>query len=107
MPSPSPSPSTTQHEPIQITKHDADDEEKKQSKCEDDDLFKYQDELSKLSEIVVTNEANLSLSISQYESHVRSLATIKIQTSYRGYLVSFFYQSYQFFLQMYCVYLDN
>ncbi|XP_010670379.2 protein IQ-DOMAIN 11 isoform X2 [Beta vulgaris subsp. vulgaris] len=86
LPSPSPSPSTTQHEPIQITKHDADDEEKKQSKCEDDDLFKYQDELSKLSEIVVTNEANLSLSISQYESHVRSLATIKIQTSYRGYL---------------------
>lgn len=79
---------------------DVDDDvvnEQKQSTCEDNDddddvqNFEFEEKLLNSSEST-TNEANMSMLNSEYEStqihntHAQNLAAIKIQTAYRGFL---------------------
>lgn len=75
----------TQSKSIQITEHQT---EEKQSKFEDEvskDGFEGENELPKCSEII-TNDEEITQLNSQHQIHLQTIAVIKIQTVYRGYL---------------------
>ena len=80
----------------------------KQSKFEDDQSRSFEDDDESSKHImlkcevqlpeIITNKSIISSIQFQHQNHVNIVAAIKIQTVYRGYLVSFFFSFFIFYL---------